>query len=120
MRWAEVNIGGVYGYLTILEDLGTNEKHKRMVLCQCKCGNKTKVMHGHLKNNNTKSCGCKKKEKGRIFTEEHKDKIKKANIGKKMSIESRYKNIMNNSNYVFNIDWINTFKDIDKLRLLNS
>ena len=32
MRKSKVNKGEVYGYLPILEDLGTNEKSKRIVL----------------------------------------------------------------------------------------
>ena len=119
MRKSLVNKGEIYGYLTIIEDLGTNEKSKRIVLCKCKCGNLIKIRYNDIRNNNTKSCGCKKKEKGRIFTETHKSKISSSNTGKKMSIESRYKNMMNSSKYVFDINWIMKFENIDKLTFLN-
>ena len=119
MRRVEVNIGYLYGYLKVIKDLGSNEKSKRIVLCECRCGNRVEVLYGHLKNGNTKSCGCKKREKGRIFTKEHKKRISDSNTGKKMSIESRYKNLLNSSKYSFDIHWISKFTDIDKLRTLN-
>lgn len=88
-------------------------------MCECKCGNKIKVLYGHIKNGNTKSCGCKKRESGRVFTKEHINKIRLSRVGKKMSLESRYKNLFNSSKYIFDINWIIMFDDINKLNLLN-
>lgn len=35
---------------------------KRKWVCDCDCGNETVVLHAHLKNGNTTSCGCKRAE----------------------------------------------------------
>lgn len=44
--------------LTVIKPIGLN-KHRKMVwLCKCDCGNETNVISAHLKNGNTKSCGC--------------------------------------------------------------
>lgn len=40
------------------------KKGKSTWLCKCDCGNKIITQGGNLKNNNTKSCGCLKKENG--------------------------------------------------------
>ena len=110
--------GDKYWYLTIIEELD-KKANKRYFLCKCNCGNECIVSLGNLRNGNTKSCGCKKTEKGRDFTQEHKNKISQKNIGKKMSKLSRYKNMINNLKYQVDLDWLLKFKDIDKLRLLN-
>ncbi|MBF2551593.1 AP2 domain-containing protein [Listeria seeligeri] len=54
--------------LTLIRDTGkrTNDG-KRIVLCQCECGNTCEVVFAKFNNSSTKSCGClaleKKKEK---------------------------------------------------------
>ena len=35
-----------------------NKHGKSVWLCECECGNTTEVINIHLKNGNTKSCGC--------------------------------------------------------------
>ena len=60
--------GQVFGRLIVLEDTrerqiagnGTNV----IWLCQCECGNTTKVTGGHLTSGHTTSCGCRKQSIG--------------------------------------------------------
>ena len=53
--------GNRYGRLVVIEKV---EHPGRYVywLCQCDCGNKVAVMGKSLKNGNTRSCGCLRKE----------------------------------------------------------
>lgn len=57
-------IGQKYGRLTIIRRLKPEErksKYKRW-LCKCDCGNEIQVDISHLRNGNTKSCGCLQRE----------------------------------------------------------
>lgn len=54
--------GKIFGRLIVLERNFNTGKHGVMWLCLCDCGNKTNVNACHLKANNTKSCGCLRKE----------------------------------------------------------
>lgn len=54
------NIGNVYGELTLIK-LTTFSGHVKYD-CKCICGRIVNVRFDHLKNGETKSCGCKKKE----------------------------------------------------------
>ena len=56
-------IGQKFGKLTVIKFLGTNYYQKHEYECLCDCGNTTIVLEQHLKNGNTRSCGCIKKEK---------------------------------------------------------
>lgn len=49
-----------YNKLTILETFSVN--HKRRAKCLCDCGNKHEAGYWDIKNGNTKSCGCKRKD----------------------------------------------------------
>lgn len=56
--------GNVYGRLTVLSALEEKDVDNRnLFLCQCECGNLTKVSGKSLRSGNTKSCGCLQKEK---------------------------------------------------------
>lgn len=55
-------IGQKFGKLTVTKFLGTNYYKKHMYECLCDCGNTTIVLEQHLKNGNTRSCGCIKRE----------------------------------------------------------
>lgn len=45
---------------------------KRKWLCECDCGTKLLVLHAHLKNGNSTSCGCKRSETcSKQLTEKH-------------------------------------------------
>lgn len=58
-------VGEVFGKLTILQrgDIATG-RHYYWV-CQCSCGNTTKVIYSNLKSGSVVSCGCHNKEKAR-------------------------------------------------------
>lgn len=47
-------VGQVFGYLTVLE-----YADNKYCLCECCCGDIKKYRRDSLKNNNTRSCGCK-------------------------------------------------------------
>lgn len=52
-------VGQRFGRLTVIEFAGyDNNGHHSMWLCQCDCGNMTKVLGCNLKKGNTTSCGC--------------------------------------------------------------
>ncbi len=53
-----------FGRLTVLERT-KNQGIQPTWLCQCECGNQIVTQAGNLKNGNTKSCGCLKKETGK-------------------------------------------------------
>ena len=55
------NLNGKFEKLTILEYVGTNEKHYKLYRCKCDCGKETIVKGCSLLNGHTKSCGCHKK-----------------------------------------------------------
>ena len=58
----------------------------------CKdCGNEISISSGAYGKGRCASCSNSKKNKGRKFTKEHKEKIRKKNKGKKMSLSSRKK-----------------------------
>ena len=58
--------GRKFGRLTVLKRV-ENDKHKYIKwLCMCDCGIKKIIMGSHLKNGNTKSCGCFRREQARI------------------------------------------------------
>lgn len=57
-------IGKIFGKLTVLDEVEKeNGKQEKFWLCQCDCENQSivKVSTGKLKNGNTKSCGCLKR-----------------------------------------------------------
>lgn len=60
------------------------------------------------------------------FTQEHKDKISSAcrgrkvwSTGKKMPMDSRFKNMKNHLKYDVDLVWLSGFDDIEKLKYLN-
>lgn len=59
--------GQKFGRLTAIEFVGSKNK-KAMWLCQCECGNTIEVIGAHLRNGNTKSCGCITKKHGMFGT----------------------------------------------------
>lgn len=55
--------GKRFSRLTVLKDSGERTQCKRIIwLCQCDCGNTSKVRTDNLKSGNTKSCGCLQRE----------------------------------------------------------
>ncbi|MBT1162098.1 hypothetical protein [Bifidobacterium sp. SO1] len=49
---------GDYGYLTVIEDAGRDEKGNRLVRCKCICGTVKTYRLSTLKSGRTLSCGC--------------------------------------------------------------
>ena len=58
--------GQYFGRLKVIERvedyIEKNGNKRSQWLCECKCGNRVKVIGKSLKNGNTKSCGCLQKE----------------------------------------------------------
>lgn len=61
--------GKVFGKLTAVKCLGTNEKGRLMWKCKCECGGEIIVYPPNLKKGLTKSCGCLRREDlaGKVF-----------------------------------------------------
>ena len=57
-------VGQTFGRLTVIERVENNKNGQAMwkCVCNCDCGNEVIVSGKNLKNGNTKSCGCLKKE----------------------------------------------------------
>lgn len=55
-------IGQRFGTLEVIEFTRRNDSNKLMYRCKCDCGNEIEVIGQHLKNGNTKSCGCYRKQ----------------------------------------------------------
>ena len=57
--------GEKFGRLTIVaKQAGKSADGRTLYLCKCECGNTLLVPANRLKNGNTKSCGCLKRDKG--------------------------------------------------------
>ena len=57
-------IGKYFGKLLVLEK-SKDEKGRTIWICQCKCGNRTKIINHRLISGITKSCGCLRVEYGK-------------------------------------------------------
>lgn len=55
-------IGERFGRLTVKENVGKDKWRSYIYLCNCDCGNEIKTNARRLINQDTKSCGCLKKE----------------------------------------------------------
>lgn len=54
-----INIGDVFGALTIIDVAMPDKRNKRRFLCQCECGGTPTIVEGNsLLNGHSKSCGC--------------------------------------------------------------
>lgn len=51
-------VGQTFGRLTVLAETPERKNGKVVWLCQCTCGNITKVQTDYLKSGHTQSCGC--------------------------------------------------------------
>ena len=54
--------GAVFNRLTVIRLSGRTAAQKAIWLCECVCGKQVNVIAAHIKNGNTKSCGCLKIE----------------------------------------------------------
>ena len=55
-------IGKKFERLTVLESIGKSKNGHYVYKCKCDCGNYCEVSGDRLRNGNTKSCGCYRKE----------------------------------------------------------
>lgn len=55
-----------YGRLTVIKRSGRNKTRQATWLCRCECGETTIVIGSHLRNGNTRSCGCLHRESATI------------------------------------------------------
>jgi len=55
-------VGCKFGRLTVIEDLGRNERSHRIVKVQCSCGTVKIIRASQIDNGGTVSCGCFFKE----------------------------------------------------------
>lgn len=83
-----VNVGNVYDYLTVIKELQpkytTGGESKKMLLCECKCGNIVERSSHSLRNQDKfKSCGC--------HIEERKQKNEEIRINRKLEYEKKLK-----------------------------
>lgn len=64
--------GQLFGRLTAVSRDGADP---RKWICQCSCGKDLVVLHAHLKNGNSTSCGCKRSETcSEIFYKKHSER----------------------------------------------
>jgi hypothetical protein len=54
--------GQKFGRLTVLHKNPSNPRGYTQWVCKCDCGNEVVIIGPHLKNGNTKSCGCLQRE----------------------------------------------------------
>jgi hypothetical protein len=66
--------GKIFDKLTVIEYDHTEDR-KAYWKCQCSCGNTTIVVSEYLRNGDTRSCGCKKREQRRHLYEDLTGKI---------------------------------------------
>lgn len=59
-------IGKKYNRLTVLSLAGKDKSGNQKVFCKCECGNFTTVRLVEILDEKTKSCGCLRKDLGRI------------------------------------------------------
>jgi hypothetical protein len=73
MKKLNAMIGKKFNSLTVLKFAGVklykNKNHKYFLLCKCDCGNLKEIDRNHVKNGNTKSCGCRKKTSQKLGKE---------------------------------------------------
>jgi hypothetical protein len=62
---AQSLINKQFGRLTVVAHAGSSKHGKRILLCQCSCGNAKRVLATNLIQSHTNSCGCLVKERFR-------------------------------------------------------
>ena len=63
--------GKRFGRLTVIKPLGLNPNNQLVWLCECDCGKVVCVAGLSLRNGDTKSCGCYRKDASRIHQTKH-------------------------------------------------
>lgn len=85
-------VGQRFGRLLVLEKAGRSKCRKILWKCKCVCGIEKIIFGAHLRNGNTKSCGCLNRER-----------VSEANSGKNNSNYGKDFSGLNNPNYNPNI-----------------
>lgn len=75
--------GMKFGRLKVLKKNGKRKDGSIYWLCECKCGNTTSTSSVDLRNGNSKSCGCLRKENQLIAIRSEKTRRKQSEIKKK-------------------------------------
>lgn len=68
--------GKKFGKLTVVERAGSTNHGAAKWRCVCECGNETVVIGDELRKGNTRSCGCLRKKKASIKSNNHVPKNK--------------------------------------------
>lgn len=66
-----VEIGEVFGRLTVIEEDVDNPRAGRFYLCVCECGNHVSVVQRKLGSGHTQSCGCYARDRAREHATTH-------------------------------------------------
>ena len=74
-------IGKVFGKLTVVERLENSKDRRKVYKCKCECGNIIEVKSKYLRNGDTKSCGCYKKNFDSYQQKNYENALKK--VGEK-------------------------------------
>lgn len=56
--------GQVFGRLTVIQEAGVDTRGEKLWMCKCECGNIVNVLSSNLRTGHTKSCGCRRSDKG--------------------------------------------------------
>ena len=75
-KYPQIEIGNRYGYLEVIGISKIKYEHK--YICRCVCGTEKNYPSNSLRNNHSRSCGCKKGELRKIaITERSNGRYKK-------------------------------------------
>ena len=73
-----INVGDVFGFLTIIELYGRDKTSHKIWKCQCECGKQINVNDKQLRIGKTKSCGCKT---GKLISEKVRSNLRNLKFG---------------------------------------
>lgn len=70
-KFYTISLGEKYGRLTVIENLGKDERGNLKWLCRCDCGGEVSVINRKLGSGHTQSCGCYQRERAAISSTRH-------------------------------------------------
>jgi hypothetical protein len=88
--------GKTFGRLTVIDRSANNKNGHTRWNCMCDCGNATIADAANIKNGNTKSCGCAKKDSG-IISGKSKAIDLSGMVFSRLTVIRRYETITNRS-----------------------
>lgn len=108
----KVEVGQVFGRLTVLSVYEKAEKRRYFCLCKCTCGETVEVKAGDLKTGTTQSCGCRNRENQKDLSKRYFDKVKEKYIieGTHVSRINDMKIPRNNTSGVRGVSWVKAEK----------